>query len=230
MERDVARGIPVRWEWAPAERISVHLFRAVLVAEDIEFFSHEGFSTVEIRTAVEQAVAGERLRGASTITQQLAKNLWLDPSRTTGRKLREALLTWQLERTLSKPRILELYVNVVQFGPGIYGAEAASRHYFGTPAAALTEKEAAQLAAGLSRPSSWNPGSSSSAYAGRVELLRQRMDRAQFLWRHVKGTVPVPLLSLDSLVPDSLPGPYPLVPPPDSLAIDSVVDTMPGRP
>lgn len=223
MARDRARGTAVQWTWVPAGAVSPHLYRAILVAEDIEFFSHQGFSVAEIRAALAEALAtGEAPRGASTITQQVAKNLWLTPSRTTGRKLREALLTWQLERELTKRRILELYVNVAQFGPGIYGAEAAARHYFGKPAAALTEQEAARLAAGLPRPSSWNPASASRGYAARVDLIRERMARARFLWRHLDrlelGRPPAPeppegldslLRPADSLVPLPLPDTLP---------------------
>jgi monofunctional biosynthetic peptidoglycan transglycosylase len=156
----------------------------VVAAEDIGFFGHAGFDLSEMRAALEKAVeAGEAPRGASTVTQQLAKNLWLSPSRHPWRKVKEALLTWQLERTLPKRRILELYLNVVQFGPGIYGAEAAARRFFGKQAADLTEEEAAQLAAGLPRPSQWHPGVTSRAYQAYVQVIRQRMARAGQLWR-----------------------------------------------
>ena len=128
---------------------------------------------------------GELPRGASTITQQLAKNLWLSPSRNPLRKLREGILTWQLERALSKRRILELYLNVVELGPGVYGVEAAARRYFGKPAAALEPMEAAQLAASLPRPRRWHPGVTSPAYQAHVKRVRERMERAQFLQRQV---------------------------------------------
>src|SRR6266571_1295103 len=118
-------------------------------------------------------------RGASTITQQLAKNLWLTPSRSPLRKAREGVLTWQLERALSKRRILELYLNVVEFGPGVYGAEAAGRRYFGKPAAELDEDEAAQLAAALPKPRAWHPGVKTPSYRRYVENIRRRMDRAE---------------------------------------------------
>jgi len=176
----------LHWQWVPYDAISAHLKRAVLVAEDISFFSHDGFEFAEIKLAVTQALKGERgLRGASTITQQLAKNLWLSPSRNPLRKVKEALLTRQLERNLSKKRILELYLNVVEFGPGVYGAEAASRHYFGVPASDLTETEAAQLAAALPRPSRWNPASESGYYRNYASKIEERMDKADFLWRRI---------------------------------------------
>ncbi len=181
-ERDRAAGrMPrIEWRWVPAGAISLHLKRAVLVAEDIGFFGHHGFATDEIREAMFQAIEERKVpRGASTITQQLAKNLWLSPSLNPLRKVREGMLTWQLERTLSKRRILELYLNVVEFGPGVYGAEAASRHYFGKPAAELGEDEAAQLAAGLPRPRAWHPGVSTPAYRRYVESIRRRLERAE---------------------------------------------------
>src|SRR6188474_2992026 len=155
-----ARGRPdrVAREWTPYAAISPAVKRAVLVAEDVNFFSHHGF-------ALEDALRDRELpRGASTITQQLAKNLWLSRSRNPLRKTKEALLTWQLERTLPKRRILELYLNVVELGPGIYGVGAASQRYFGKPAADLDEREAAQLAAILPNPAAWRPGSASAAY------------------------------------------------------------------
>src|SRR5438034_9445974 len=112
-----------------------------------------------MREAMTEALEERKLpRGASTITQQLAKNLWLSPSRSPLRKVKEGVLTWQLERALSKRRIFELYLNVAQFGPGVYGAEAAARRYFRKPAAELTADEAADLAAGLPRPRAWHPG------------------------------------------------------------------------
>jgi monofunctional biosynthetic peptidoglycan transglycosylase len=176
----------VEWRWVSGSRISSNLKRAVIVSEDIEFFSHHGFSSREQRAALEDAWEDKRIpRGASTITQQLAKNLWLSPSKNPLRKVKEAILTWQLERSLSKRRILELYLNVVEFGEGIYGAEAAARHYYGKPAASLTERQAAELAASLPRPRSWHPGSRSSSYQRKVRSIRRRMAKAGWLRRRV---------------------------------------------
>jgi monofunctional biosynthetic peptidoglycan transglycosylase len=178
-----AKGVDVQWRVVPYSRISDDLKRAVVVAEDISFFSHNGFDTQELRVAAREAIAGKRMRGASTITQQLAKNLWLSPSRSPMRKLEEAVLTWQLERRLEKRRILELYLNVVEFGPGVYGAEAAARHYFGISAADLSARQTAELAASLPRPSSWHPGVTSRGYLRYVDQLLSRMDRADWLDR-----------------------------------------------
>jgi monofunctional glycosyltransferase len=178
-ERAAHRTPRVEWRWVPFTAISTPLKRAVLVAEDIGFFRHHGFAASEMREAVTHAIEERRRpRGASTITQQLAKNLWLSSSRSPLRKAREAVLTWQLERALPKRRILELYLNVVEFGPGVYGVEAASRHYFGRPAAALGDDEAAQLAAGLPRPRDWHPGVTTTAYRRYVDTIGQRMERA----------------------------------------------------
>ncbi len=188
-QRDAKQLDRVAWDWVPWQAISIHLKRAVVVAEDIEFFSHNGFSTAEIRVAIQEAIEERRApRGASTITQQLAKNLWLSPSRSPFRKLKEAALTRELEEKLAKMRILEIYLNVVEFGTGIYGAEAAARHYFGKSAGSLTEQESAMLAASLPRPSRWNPFSSSGYYARYVGQIERRMERAEFLWRRLGVT------------------------------------------
>jgi monofunctional biosynthetic peptidoglycan transglycosylase len=169
----------VAWRWIPSAAIAPSLKRAVVVAEDARFFSHRGFDVGEIEKSLRQALdEGELPRGASTITQQLAKNLWLSPSRNPYRKLKEAALTWELERRLDKRRILELYLNTAEFGPGVFGAEAASRRYFGKAAADLSDAEAAQLAAGLPNPRAWHPGAASRAYQRRVAIILKRMDRA----------------------------------------------------
>ena len=175
-QRALGRAARVAWIWVPYDRISPHLTRAVLVAEDISFFSHRGFDFGELRLALGRAVEDRELRrGASTITQQLAKNLWLSPSRNPWRKVKEAILTWQVERALGKRRILELYLNVAEFGPGTYGAEAAARRYFNKPAAGLTVEEAAALAAALPNPTAWHPGASPRAYQRHVARILRRM-------------------------------------------------------
>jgi monofunctional biosynthetic peptidoglycan transglycosylase len=185
-ERAAGRQPRVAWTWANYGRIAPALKRAVIVAEDINFFSHRGFETREMREALKDALEeGALPRGASTITQQLAKNLWLSPSRHPLRKAKEAALTWQLEWTLSKRRILELYLNVAEFGPGVYGVEAASLAYFGKRAADVSEHEAAQLAASLPRPATWHPGVTSRAYARYVLTIERRLAKARFLVRHI---------------------------------------------
>ena len=181
IERARSRGTDVEWRWVSADAISTDLKKAVLVAEDLSFFKHNGFDTHEIRIAAREAVQGKRVRGASTITQQLAKNLWLSPSRSPDRKLREIALTGQLERHLSKRRILEIYLNVVEFGPGIYGAEAAARRYFDISAADLNPEQAARLAAALPRPSKWHPGVESRGYERSVSRILTLMEQCEWL-------------------------------------------------
>jgi monofunctional biosynthetic peptidoglycan transglycosylase len=190
-QRAAGRSDRVERVWVPYAAISPSLKVAVLVAEDINFFSHGGFDSGEIRKALTQALEERELpRGASTITQQLAKNLWLSPSRDPLRKTREAVLTWQLERTLGKRRILELYLNVVEFGPGVWGVGSAARRYLGKAAADLDDDEAAWLAAALPSPARWHPGARSAAYRRHAETIRRRMDRAQFL-RKLIAAVPL---------------------------------------
>jgi monofunctional biosynthetic peptidoglycan transglycosylase len=168
----------IEWQWVPYARIAAPLKHAVVVSEDLNFFSHRGFDLGEIRAALRDAWEDREMpRGASTLTQQLARNLWLSPERKWGRKLNEALLTVKMERALSKQRILELYLNCVEFGPGVYGAEAAARRYFKKSAGELDDREAAQLAAGLPSPSRWHPGSTGPVYQRRVERLLARMAR-----------------------------------------------------
>jgi monofunctional biosynthetic peptidoglycan transglycosylase len=176
----------VDWRWVPDSRISPHLKRAVIVSEDIRFFSHGGFDDAEIKAALEDAWQEKELpRGASTITQQLAKNLWLSASYNPLRKVKEAVLTHQLESHLGKRRILELYLNVAEFGRGIYGAEAAARRYYHRSAAGLSERQAAELAACLPRPKTWHPGVKSRAYERKVRTIQRRMAKAQWLWREI---------------------------------------------
>jgi len=181
IEAAKARGNDVEWRWVPYPRISFELKKSVVAAEDLSFFSHHGFDTHELKVAARDAVQGRRVRGASTITQQLAKNLWLSPSRSPMRKLREVVLTRQLERHLSKQRILELYLNVAQFGPETFGAEAAAHRYFGISAGALDADQAAQLAAALPRPTTWHPGVSSRGYLQVVSRVRARAEQSDWL-------------------------------------------------
>ena len=162
--------------WVPYERISPSLKRAVIVAEDAAFFSHEGVDFDELEKSFEDSWAkGKRMRGGSTITQQLAKNLYLSPSRNPVRKIEELLIARRLEAELSKRRILELYLNVIEWGDGIWGAEAAARSYFQKPASALEADESALLAASIINPRRYSPARPSKYLLRRQELIRQRM-------------------------------------------------------
>ena len=182
-QRRAGKSDAVAWRVVPYGAIARELKSAVVVAEDIDFFSHHGFATEEMKQALRDAWEDKELpRGASTLTQQLAKNLWLTPSYNPLRKVKEALLTRALESQLDKRRILELYLNVVEFGPGVYGAEAAARRYFGVSAAALDEQQAAALAGGLPKPSQWHPGSTSKVYLRRVQRIVGRMQKASWVY------------------------------------------------
>ncbi len=162
-------------QWRPRSAIAPHLFRAVIAAEDGRFCEHFGFDHVELAKAFREWRRGRRIRGASTITMQTAKNLFLWPGRLFLRKAAEAYLTPWLELGWSKARILELYVNIAEWGPGIYGAEAAARAYFKKPARALTPSEAALLAAVLPNPREWSPAKPSAYVRERARIIRARM-------------------------------------------------------
>jgi monofunctional biosynthetic peptidoglycan transglycosylase len=166
--------------WVAYARISPHLKRAVVAAEDAKFLDHEGFDW----EAIQQAMArnerrGRIVAGASTISQQLAKNLFLSGSRSWLRKGQEAIITWMLESTMSKRRILELYLNFAEWGEGVFGAEAAARHHFGVSAAALSPEQAAWLASILPSPRRYDRGRSTAYLDGRVGTILARMSAAQ---------------------------------------------------
>ncbi len=157
------KNIKIKQIWTPLNRISPYLIKAVLIAEDDKFWRHEGFDFEAIQKAIERDIKEKKFKfGGSTISQQLAKNLYLTPSKNPVRKLKEAILTWRLEKNLSKKRILEIYLNVAEWGEGIFGVESASRHYFGKPASELTAEEASRLAAVLPNPRKYNPAAPSS--------------------------------------------------------------------
>jgi monofunctional biosynthetic peptidoglycan transglycosylase len=163
-------------QWVPYRRISPHLKRAVLVAEDSAFWDHEGIDLEQIKVAIETAIEkGDAPRGASTITQQLAKNLYLSPSRDPLRKMKELIITRRLEAELPKARILELYLNVVEWGDGIWGAEAAARRYFGVSAASLSPAQAALLAGALINPVRYSPSHPPARLLRRQQLILARM-------------------------------------------------------
>jgi monofunctional biosynthetic peptidoglycan transglycosylase len=173
-------GVRLRHAWVPYPRISEHLKRAVVAAEDAKFLDHEGFDWEAIQEALRKnEKRGKVVAGASTITQQLAKNLFLSGSRSWARKAQEAAITWMMERTLSKRRILELYLNVAEWGEGVFGAEAAARHHFGVSAAALGPAEAAWLAAILPSPRRYERGRETPYLAGRIGTISLRMSGAQ---------------------------------------------------
>jgi monofunctional biosynthetic peptidoglycan transglycosylase len=177
MARSSAR---LKHQWVPYERISEHLKRAVVAAEDARFLDHEGFDWEMIQKAiVRNEKKGRVIAGASTISQQLAKNLFLSGERSWLRKGQEAIITWMLEDALSKRRILELYLNVAEWGDGVFGAEAAARRHFGVPAAALSPEQAAWLAVILPSPRRYERGRLTPYLAGRVNTILSRMGAVQ---------------------------------------------------
>lgn len=172
----------LQWKWVPYGRISPHLRRAVLVAEDNQFYEHEGVDAEAMKEALERAWKRRKItHGGSTITQQLAKNLYLSPSRNPLRKVREYFIARSLENHLSKKRILEIYLNVVEFGERVYGAEAAARHYFGVPASALSPNQAALLAGSLPNPRVMVPSEPNKRLRARQRMILSRMRRWGYL-------------------------------------------------
>src|SRR5688572_9115169 len=213
--------------WVPYSRISPNLKRAVLAAEDGAFWQHEGIDVEQIRVAVQQALEkGIVPRGASTITQQLAKNLYLSPSRDPLRKLRELIITRRLEAALSKTRILELYLNLIEWGDGVWGAEAAARRYFGTSAASLSPLQAAILAGAIINPRLYSPARPNARLLRRQRIILARM-----------GTVtppapePVPVLDMATADEGPTPQPFPMPddepPPADEPAAETTPDADP---
>ncbi len=170
--RQQGKKIRIKQTWRPISGISPYLIKAVLISEDDKFYQHEGFDFEAIQKAVEKDIKQKKFKfGGSTISQQLAKNLYLSPSKNPSRKLLEAFLTWRIEKTLSKKRILELYLNVAEWGEGIFGIEAASLHYYGKPASALNSEEAARLASVLPNPRRYNPAGTSAYVEKRSRLI-----------------------------------------------------------
>jgi monofunctional biosynthetic peptidoglycan transglycosylase len=170
----------IRRNPVPYERISIHLKRAVVAAEDAKFLDHEGFDWEAIQKAMTKNEQQKKVvAGASTISQQLAKNLFLSGERSWLRKGEEAIITWMMERMLSKRRILELYLNVAEWGEGVFGAEAASRYHFGVPASALGPEQAAWLAAILPSPRRYDRAQVTPYIAGRVDTILARMEKVQ---------------------------------------------------
>ena len=170
----------LRHKWVSYERISINLKRAIVAAEDAKFLEHEGFDVEGIQAAVEKNLKKGRLvAGGSTISQQLAKNLFLSGERSFIRKGQEAVITLMIETTWSKRRILEVYLNVIDWGNGIYGAEAAARRYYKTSAAKLSRDQAARMAAMAPNPRWYETHRSSRAYQRRVGVIKRYMGYAQ---------------------------------------------------
>ncbi|HPC83911.1 MAG TPA: biosynthetic peptidoglycan transglycosylase [Thermoanaerobaculaceae bacterium] len=173
--------------YRPLREISEHLAVAVLVSEDISYFGHGAVDPRAVWEVVKEWRSDGRLRGASTVSQQVARILFLSPERSIVRKLEEARLAYWLERRLGKRRVLEIYLNTVEFGPGLFGAEAAARHYFGSSATALSPEQAAALAAAIPAPGRDNPDTATAKWEFRRDTVQRRMQRAGWLRNRLAG-------------------------------------------
>jgi monofunctional glycosyltransferase len=168
----------VATSWVPLFRISPYVTKAVIIAEDDKFWSHEGFDFEAMQKALEKDIKKKKFKaGGSTISQQLAKNLYLTPAKNPARKIKEAILTWRIERQLSKRRIIELYLNVAEWGDGLFGIETAARKYYGKSAGDLNAREAAILASVLPNPRRFRPDGNSRYVENRAERIYSIMVR-----------------------------------------------------
>jgi len=169
----------IDYRWVPFSQISSNLKKAVLVSEDDAFYQHNGFDWRQIQESLKLNWKKKTLkRGGSTITQQLVKNLYLSPSKSFFRKIRETILTYQMEKTLTKDRIFEIYLNVVEWGPGVYGAEAAAKYYYGSSAKSLSASQAAYLAAILPNPKVYGANKSNKKVRWKANWIMKRMGAA----------------------------------------------------
>lgn len=170
----------LRHKWVEYERISNHLKRAIIAAEDAHFVDHEGFDWEGIQNAFDKNLKrGKIVAGGSTISQQLAKNLFLSNAKTPWRKGEEALITMMLERMMDKERIFEIYLNVIEWGDGVFGAEAAAKHYYGVSAANLNSAQAAKLAAMIPNPRYYDKNRNARGLARKTNIILRRMGEAE---------------------------------------------------
>lgn len=170
----------LKYQWVPYDKISSRLKRAIIVAEDAKFVDHEGFDWEGIQKAIDKNQRrGKIVAGGSTISQQLAKNLFLSGQRSALRKGEEALITLMMEAVLSKERIFEIYLNIIEWGDGVFGAEAAARHYYGVSAAQLSAEQAAKLAAMVPRPRFYDRNRNAPYLLKKTQLILDSMPQAQ---------------------------------------------------
>ncbi len=170
----------LKHQWVAYERISIHLKRAIIAAEDAKFVDHEGFDWEGIQKAIEKNQRkGRFVAGGSTISQQLAKNLFLTPTRSMFRKAEEAIITLMLETLWSKQRIFEVYLNVIEWGNGVFGAEAAARHYYNASAAQLGPEQAARLAGMVPNPRFYDRNRNAPGLARKTGIILGRMSSAE---------------------------------------------------
>ncbi|MGZ8548355.1 MAG: monofunctional biosynthetic peptidoglycan transglycosylase [Sulfuricurvum sp.] len=174
---DENRDMHITQTWVSMKNISPNIIKAVLIGEDDGFWKHDGFDVKGMENAIERSIEKKTLAGGSTISQQLSKNLYLSPSKNPVRKIKEAILTWRIEKSLSKRRILEIYLNVAEWGDGIFGIEAAARHYYHKSAKNLTAREASRLAAVLPNPITYNATGNQKYVKNRARIIYKTMKR-----------------------------------------------------
>lgn len=208
--KEAGKRLRIRQSWRPLSRISPYVVKAVIISEDDKFWSHDGFDFEAMHKAMDKNLKKGRIKyGGSTISQQLAKNLYLTPSRNPVRKLKEAILTWRIEQTLSKRRILELYLNVAEWGEGLFGIEAASRRYFGKSAADIGAIEAARLVSALPNPRRYNPSGSSRFVENRSHRIYRIMVRRGIVIEDFEEIMKEPEVRIAPPLPDgSAPASY----------------------
>ena len=215
--RDAGRRFSIRQQWVSYGRISPMLKRAVIVTEDAAFFDHDGVDIAEIKASMEKNwEEGQFLRGGSTITQQLAKNLYLSPSRNPIRKVKELFIARRLEAALTKQRIFEIYLNMIEWGDGIFGCEAAARAYFGKPCASLEMGEAALMAGAIINPREHSPAKPTRRLLRRQQIIMKRMGFKEAPPAPTNATPPIPpppaLNESPSIEHLIIPRPFPIPP------------------
>ena len=171
------RELQINQKWVRMSQISPNVIKAVLIGEDDKFWNHDGFDVKGMEQALEKTLTKGKVAGGSTISQQLSKNLYLSPSKNPVRKIKEAIITWRIEKTLSKRRILEIYLNVAEWGDGIFGIEAAARHYYHKSAKNLSGLEAARLAAVLPNPIKYDPTGDQKYVQNRSRIIYKILKR-----------------------------------------------------
>ncbi|MBI5193987.1 MAG: monofunctional biosynthetic peptidoglycan transglycosylase [Nitrospirae bacterium] len=217
--------------WVPYSRISPYLVKAVIIAEDDKFWRHEGFDYEAIQKALEKDIkAGKFKAGGSTISQQLAKNLYLTPGKNPIRKIKEALITWRLEKALSKKRIIELYLNVVEWGDGVFGAEAAARHHFGKSAIELTPLEAARLAVVLPNPRRFIASGDQNYVNKRANVIYNIMVKRGIVIPEFEELSAESSSTTEPAVPESVPKPAGIEEPVKTGTRESEQSTLPATP
>jgi monofunctional glycosyltransferase len=189
---DQNRDIVLQQKWVSMSQISPNVIKAVLIGEDDKFWNHDGFDVKGMEQALERTLKKGKMAGGSTISQQLSKNLYLSPSKNPVRKLKEAIITWRIEKNLSKRQILEIYLNVAEWGEGIFGIEAAARHYYHKSAKNLSGDEAAHLAAVLPNPILFNPTGDQRYVKNRARIIYRIMKRRGIVIPEFKEVMTLP--------------------------------------